>query len=82
MASLIGTWTEILTTLATALVGVACLASALHGYLIRRSLIWERLALFAAALILIKPGWDSDLGGLAILAATLASQRWIGERAL
>ena len=78
---LIGTWTEILSTLATALIGVGCLASSLHGYLIRRSMAWERVLLFAAALILIKPGWESDLGGLALLAATLMSQRWIGARA-
>ena len=31
----------------------------------------------AAALVLIKPGWMSDLVGLVLIAATLASQRWL-----
>jgi TRAP transporter 4TM/12TM fusion protein len=62
----------------TASVGVICLAAGLHEYFFlgpaRR---WERVLLMAAALVLIKPGWMSDLVGLALIAATLASQRWL-----
>ena len=35
------------------------------------------MLLIAAALVLIKPGWMSDLVGLALIALTLASQRWV-----
>jgi UPF0716 family protein affecting phage T7 exclusion len=37
--------------------------------------------LLVAALVLIKPGWITDLIGLALIALTLASQRWIGAHA-
>ena len=71
---LIGPWPWVVTTVATALVGVICLASSLNGYLFRRSQLWERLALFAAALVLIKPGLATDLAGLALVTAVAAAQ--------
>jgi len=36
--------------------------------------MWQRAILFVAALCLIKPGWISDLIGLALLGVVLASQ--------
>jgi TRAP transporter 4TM/12TM fusion protein len=67
---LIGPWPAVVTTVATALVGVICLASSLNGF----PRLWERLMLFAAALILIKPGLTTDLGGLALVAVVAAAQ--------
>jgi TRAP-type uncharacterized transport system fused permease subunit len=62
----------------TATVGVICLAGGLHEYFFfgpaRR---WERLMLIAAALVLIKPGWVTDLVGLLLIAAVAASQHWV-----
>lgn len=71
----IGAWHEILGTAVTATIGVVCLAGGLHGFLIRRALWWERAALLAASVVLIKPGIYTDLAGLALLAVVLASQR-------
>jgi TRAP transporter 4TM/12TM fusion protein len=62
----------------SASIGVICLAAGLHQYFFfgpARS--WERVMLIAAALVLIKPGWASDLVGLALIALTVASQRWV-----
>jgi UPF0716 family protein affecting phage T7 exclusion len=36
--------------------------------------MWERAVLIAAAFLLIKPGWITDLIGLALLAAVVAAQ--------
>ena len=62
----------------TASVGVICLAGGLHEFFFlgpaRR---WERALLIIAALVLIKPGWMSDVIGLALIALILASQRWL-----
>src|SRR6185503_18222726 len=49
---LIGDWFESLTSSASAVVGVMCLAAGLQGYLFREARWWERAVLVAAALLL------------------------------
>ncbi|MCB1995675.1 MAG: TRAP transporter permease [Rhodoferax sp.] len=74
---LIGEPLNVVLATVTAVIGVICLAGSLHEYFfLGRARPWERVLLFAAALVLIKPGWASDLFGLALIAVTLASQRW------
>ncbi|HKW81152.1 MAG TPA: TRAP transporter fused permease subunit, partial [Casimicrobiaceae bacterium] len=74
---LIGDWVESVTSAASAVVGVMCLAAGLQGWLLRKALWWERVLLVAAALLLIKPGYASDAVGLVLLAAVLASQKLV-----
>ena len=62
-----GDWGEILLSTATAVLGVYALACGIQGYMFRPARIYERVLFFLAALGLIKPGWMSDLAGLAIL---------------
>jgi TRAP transporter 4TM/12TM fusion protein len=62
----------------TATVGVTCLAGGLHQhFFLGTARSWERVLLIVAALVLIKPGWATDLVGIALVLATLASQRWV-----
>jgi TRAP transporter 4TM/12TM fusion protein len=62
----------------TATIGVTCLAGGLHQYFFMGTARpWERVMLIAAALVLIKPGWATDLIGIALVLLTLASQRWV-----
>ncbi len=62
----------------TATIGVTCLAGGLHRYFfLGPARWWERIALIAAALVLIKPGLASDLVGIVLIALTFASQRWL-----
>ncbi|MEO8566242.1 MAG: TRAP transporter permease [Betaproteobacteria bacterium] len=72
---LIGDWFESLTSSASAVIGVMCLAAGLQGYLLREARWWERAALVVAALLLIKPGYLSDAIGLALLAGVVFSQK-------
>jgi len=72
---MIGDWFTILTSFVSATIGVICLASGLHGYLLRENRIWERVLLVAAALLLIKPGYISDAIGLALLACVVINQK-------
>lgn len=59
-------------------VGIFALSAALQSYLFgRRATWWERLLLGAGALCLIKPGWITDLVGVGLLAAALASRYWL-----
>ena len=54
----------------SALLGVFSLAIAVQNYYSRKLIIIERLAFFAGALLLIKPGIYTDLAGLTILTLT------------
>ena len=77
---MIGPWPKILSTAATAGVGVVALAAALHGYFLRRANIPERLLLLGAALLLIDPNWTTDAIGALLLGAVAANQ-WYFRRA-
>ncbi len=78
-------WTVTVQALITATLGCACLAGGLHGYFMATARAWERAVLIIAAFMLIKPGWITDLVGLALLAAVVAAQlprrRAAGSRA-
>ncbi|MGE0312776.1 MAG: TRAP transporter permease [Lautropia sp.] len=66
----------------TATIGVICLAAGLHGYFFwGPTRWWERVMLVAAALVLIKPGWLTDVMGIGLIALTFASQRWLAPAA-
>jgi TRAP-type uncharacterized transport system fused permease subunit len=72
----IGDWTTILTSSLSATIGIMCFAAGLQGWLRREATAWERVALVAAALLLIKPGYYSDAAGLLILAVVYGVQRF------
>jgi TRAP transporter 4TM/12TM fusion protein len=73
----VGSWAEILTTIASSCIGVICLSASLHGWLLRPTVWWERLLLGAAAFLLIKPGLLTDAVGLILLGAVVLSQRFL-----
>src|SRR4051812_32475347 len=72
---MIGDWPAIAAACVAASVGALLLGAGLHGYLLRSALWWERLLPISAALCLIKPGWVSDLIGIALLGVVIVSQR-------
>ncbi len=71
---LIGPWHEIALAAVSASVGVICLASSLHGYLLRPNTWWEACLLIVAAFVLITPGVITDIIGFALVALVVASQ--------
>jgi TRAP transporter 4TM/12TM fusion protein len=70
-----GHWYEVLWAVITGSVGTLCLAGAVVGYLLRPATVLERLVLFGAALLLIKPGLLTDGAGFGLLVVALALQR-------
>ncbi len=77
---LLGDVPEMVLATVTAIIGVTCLAGGLHEHFFwGRARSWERVLLLIAALVLITPGWRSDLVGLVIIAVVAASQRWIEQ---
>ena len=73
---LIGTPLAVLQALVTATIGAFALGAGVGNFLLTHNRIPERLMLFAAAVLLIKPGWITDLIGLVLIAAVLSSQYW------
>ncbi len=63
---LIGSMAEIIQAVLTSLIGVILLAVGLEGYGLSQVKSWERIVFIAAALLLIIPGWKTDLAGLFI----------------
>ena len=68
-------WPFVAWSLFTASIGVICLAASLFGWLLSLASAWQRVALFVAALCLIKPGVYTDIAGLVLLALVAAVQQ-------
>ena len=62
---------SILQAAVTGTFGVAALAAATMGFLMRPTAAWERVTLGGAALLLLKAGWITDLMGLGLGAIVL-----------
>ncbi len=65
----------IVTSCVSATIGVMCFAAGLQGYLLREARTWERALLVVAAVLLIKPGYVSDVIGLVLLAIVAFAQK-------
>ena len=61
---LMGSPLNIIIAVFTASIGIICLAAGIIGYLLKETKIMERIILLAAAILLIKPGWITDIIGL------------------
>jgi TRAP transporter 4TM/12TM fusion protein len=61
--------------LATSLVGIYFLAVSTENYLLTDLRLPERILFFAAAVLLIKPGWKTDLAGLGLAAIAYYAHR-------
>lgn len=77
---LVGKWVNIILAIITSIVGIILLAASVQGYFIRRVKIWERVMLFIAALLLIKPGVLTDLLGTSMGLIVLIIQIFSKER--
>ena len=71
---LIGSPGEIALAVATGIIGCAALAGAVQGYFLWHAKMAERGVLLIAALLLIKPGWVTDLIGFVLLGIILTIQ--------
>jgi TRAP-type uncharacterized transport system fused permease subunit len=74
-------WLFVTWAVISATIGVICLAGGLFGWLLAAASMWQRAALLAAALCLIKPGLVTDAIGLALLALVVAVQWPVRRRA-
>jgi TRAP transporter 4TM/12TM fusion protein len=76
-----GTWLEVIRAAITAMIGVALLSAGVQGWFIGGRAAWFlRVALFAAALLMIEGGLVTDLAGIAIAAGVYAVQKVFNPR--
>jgi TRAP transporter 4TM/12TM fusion protein len=68
---LMGGLEEIILSYVTAIIGVIVLTLCTIGYFGRSLALWEKVGYLIAALLLIKPGWKTDLAGIGIILIVL-----------
>jgi len=71
----IGPTTTVLLSMVTASVGVVMLAGGMIGWFLRETNLYERIFLLTGSILLIKPGLTTDMIGVILLAALIASQK-------
>ena len=76
---MIGDWPTILSSCATATIGIVLFAAGLHGFLIAPASLLQRVLLVAGGFLLIKPGIVTDLIGAALACVVIVAQ-WPAHR--
>ncbi|WP_254178658.1 TRAP transporter permease [Cytobacillus oceanisediminis] len=74
---LVGDVPDIILSVATSIIGIIGIAWAAEGWLFRHSYWYERAVLFIGALLMVNPGFLSDIIGFAILAAMFLYQKFV-----
>jgi TRAP transporter 4TM/12TM fusion protein len=72
---LVGSAQTIILSIVTAVVGVIMLAAGMMGWFLRETTLHERAILVAGAILLIKPGFYTDVLGLVLLGVVVLTQR-------
>ena len=63
----------------TASFGILMFAGGLHGYFLAAANYWQRAALIVGGLLLIDPGFVTDVFGVVLASVVIASQ-WFERR--
>jgi len=71
---MIGEWPAIVTAFFTATCGIVLFAAGLHGYLLDATPFWQRAVLIVGGLLLIDPGFVTDIVGAVLAAFVIVAQ--------
>ena len=78
---MIGEWHAVVSAVLTASIGVVCLAGGLFGWFYGFAVAWHRVLLLGAAMLLIKPGLETDAIGAALIVVVVMGQRLAARHA-
>ena len=67
-------WYEIVLIVPTAILGMFGIASALSGYMLKYMPVYERLMAAGGGILLIIPGWETDICGVLLVGVVVALQ--------
>ncbi len=72
-------WYDIVLLVITALCGIYIISAGMEGYMFKNMPVWERLMALAGGLLMIIPGWETDVAGVALMVLVIVLQK-IGEK--
>ena len=72
-------WYDIVLLVITALCGIYIISAGMEGYMFKKMPVWERLMALAGGLLMIIPGWETDVAGVALMVLVIVLQK-IGEK--
>ena len=72
--------TEIILIIITSFVGIFGVAACMNGFLFRKISFPVRIAFFVAGVMMMYPGVRTDIIGVALMAACICWQRFIGKK--
>ena len=72
-------WYDIVLLVITALCGIFIISAGMEGYMFKKMPVWERIMALAGGLMMIIPGWQTDIAGIALMAIIIILQK-IGEK--
>ncbi|MBQ3006453.1 MAG: TRAP transporter permease [Clostridia bacterium] len=72
-------WYDIVLLVITALCGIYIISAGMEGYMYKHMPVWERLMALAGGLLMIIPGWQTDVAGIALMVLVIVLQK-IGEK--
>ena len=72
-------WYDIVLLVITALCGIYIISAGMEGYMFKKMPVWERIMALAGGLLMIIPGWETDVAGIALMVLVIVLQK-IGEK--
>lgn len=72
-------WYDIVLLVITAICGIYIISAGMEGYMFKKMPVWERLMALAGGLLMIIPGWETDIAGVALMILVILLQK-IGQK--
>lgn len=73
-------WYDIVLLVITAICGIYIISAGMEGYMFKKMPVWERLMALAGGLLMIIPGWETDIAGVALMILVILLQKICQKR--
>lgn len=68
-------WYSIVLLVITAVCGIYIISAGMEGYMYKSMPLWERVMALAGGLLMIIPGWETDIAGFALMIILMLLQK-------
>ncbi len=68
-------WYSIVLLVITAVCGIYIISAGMEGYMYKSMPLWERIMALAGGLLMIIPGWETDIAGFALMIILMLLQK-------
>ncbi len=73
-------WYNVILLVITAICGIYIISAGMEGYMYKHMPLWERAMALAGGLLMIIPGWQTDIAGLALMVLVIMLQKVGGNK--